>query len=104
MKDKSETSKLVMNFYVEVQPQFNINVKIIRRDNAKEFTSGPTKKFYKDNSIVHETSCVNTPQQNDRVERKNCHLLNVARALCFQANIPIEFFGGMCTYCSLSHK
>ncbi|RDX96269.1 hypothetical protein CR513_21093, partial [Mucuna pruriens] len=45
-------------------------------------------KFLKDNGVVHELTCVNTPQQSRVAERKNCHLLEIARAFLFQMFIP----------------
>jgi hypothetical protein len=51
------------------------------------------KKYFSEHGIIHQTSCTSTPQQNGRVERKHRHILNVARALRFQANLPIKFWG-----------
>ncbi|GKC60790.1 retrovirus-related pol polyprotein from transposon TNT 1-94 [Tanacetum coccineum] len=71
--------------------QFNKHVKIVLSDNGTEFTC--MRQFFLDERIIFQTSCVGTPQQNGRVERKHRHILNVARALRFQSSIPIDFLG-----------
>jgi len=76
-----------------VNTQFNRSIKIVRSDNGLEFTASHMFKFFSQNGISHQTSRVDTPQQNGIVERKHCHLLEVARALRFQANLPIKFWG-----------
>ena len=46
-----------------------------------------------DQGIVHQSSCVDTPQQNGVAERKNRHLLEVARSIMFTTNVPKHFWG-----------
>ena len=82
MKYKSQTSHLVQQFYFLILNQFNISIKQIRTDNGPEFS---LVSFYAEKEIIHQKSCVYTPQQNSVVERKHHqHLLNVTRALLFQ--------------------
>jgi transposase InsO family protein len=75
-----EAQKYFIQFHAMVNTQFNRSIKIVRSDNGLEFTVGYMFKFFSQNGISHQTSCVDTPQQNGIVERKHCHLLEVARA------------------------
>ncbi|XP_010463092.1 PREDICTED: uncharacterized protein LOC104743742 [Camelina sativa] len=63
---------------------------MVRSDNGTEFLC--LSSFFREKGIVHQTTCVGTPQQNGRVERKHLHLLNVARSLLFQAQLPTKFW------------
>ncbi|CAH9140526.1 unnamed protein product [Cuscuta epithymum] len=91
MKEKSEVKNILKQFFAMTSRQFNKMVKVVRSDNGKEFHS--LKDYYLDHGIIFQTSCVYTPQQNGRVERKHRHVLEVARTLRFHANLPIEFWG-----------
>ena len=88
---KNEASDQLKKFCALTERQFNTKVKTIRSDNGSEFLC--LTDYFLSNGIVHETSCVATPQQNARAERKHRHILNVARALRFQASLPLEFWG-----------
>lgn len=88
---KSEVSTLLQNFCAMADKQFGKSVKMIRTDNGTEFMV--LKSYFQKNGIVHQTSCVDTPQQNGRVERKHRHILNIARACLFQGRLPIDFWG-----------
>ncbi len=53
-----------------------------------EYMNGVFQEYLKSHEILHQTSCVNTSAQNGVSERKNNHLLEVARSLVFIMNIP----------------
>lgn len=76
-----------------MKTQFGVSIKILRSDNGSEFLNAPLKALLDSLGVIHQTSCVYTPQQNGKVERKHRHLLNVAKALRFQASLPIHFWG-----------
>lgn len=87
LRDKKEVLRFFIAFLIMVVKQFDVSVKTVRNDNGIEFRC--MFPYFENKGIVFQTSCVETPQQNGRVERKHRHILNVARAPMFQANIPI---------------
>ncbi|KAL2228641.1 UNVERIFIED_CONTAM: Retrovirus-related Pol polyprotein from transposon RE2 [Sesamum indicum] len=93
IKQKSQVPSILKQFSSLVQNQFNHRIKILRSDNGSEFLTHECQLLCSTLGIVHQTSCTYTPQQNGRIERKHRHLLDVARALLFQASLPIRFWG-----------
>lgn len=89
--DKLEVFQMFMSFFAMVDRQFGQKVKVVRSDNGTEFNC--LKDYFLANGILFQTSCVGTPQQNGRVERKHRHILSVARALRFQGHLPLSFWG-----------
>ena len=81
MLEKSEVVRLLQNFCAMSERQFGYPVKTVRSDNGTEFMV--LRSFFLEKGINHHTSCVDTPQQNGRVERKHRHILNVSRASLF---------------------
>lgn len=62
LKEKSEAGRHLMEFCNLVETQFGKIVKRISSDNGMEFDSRSIQSFYRDKGIIHETSCIDTPQ------------------------------------------
>ena len=45
------------------------------------------RSYLSDQGTIHQTACLGTPPQNGVAERKNHHLLEVAKSLMFQMNV-----------------
>nr|XP_011467783.1 PREDICTED: tyrosine-protein phosphatase non-receptor type 23-like [Fragaria vesca subsp. vesca] len=91
MQHKWDTQSLIKQFFAFASTQFSSQIKTFRSDIGAEFLS--LRNFFKDNGVIFQHSCVYMPQQNGVVESKHRHILQVARAFRFQANLPIKFWG-----------
>lgn len=88
LKHKNEVFKCFQDFHKLVTNQFSAKVRIIRTDNGIEYLNNQFVSYISDQGIIHQTTCPGTPPQNGVAERKNRHLLEVARSLMFQMNVP----------------
>ncbi|KAJ7954402.1 Retrovirus-related Pol polyprotein from transposon TNT 1-94 [Quillaja saponaria] len=93
LRAKNEVFTCFQMFHKLVCTQFDGKVKILRSDNGTEYTEGNFQKYLRDHGIMHQTSCVDTSAQNGTAERKNRHLLEVARSLMFTMNVPKAYWG-----------
>ncbi|GJT02372.1 ribonuclease H-like domain-containing protein [Tanacetum coccineum] len=84
IKSKDEVSHFIILFYNLIENQFKRKIKVFRSDNGTEFVNQFISKLCSDKGIIHQTSCVYTPQQNRIAERKHRHLLMLQGPLCFK--------------------
>ncbi|KAJ9546465.1 hypothetical protein OSB04_019008 [Centaurea solstitialis] len=88
LKTKDETSILIINFIKAVQVQFKLPVQTVRSDNGTEFKNQVLKGFYNSLGITQTFSAARTPEQNGVVERRNRTLVEAARSMLAQSQLP----------------
>ena len=88
LKAKSEVFSCFQLFHKMICTQFDTKIKILRTDNGTEYMNKNFDAYLESNGIIHQTSCPYTSAQNGVAERKNRHLLEVARSLMFTMNLP----------------
>ena len=91
MKEKSEAGIRFKDFHTMIQNQFQTKVKVFRSHNSKDYFNSILGEYFKAHGIIHQSSCIDTPQQNGIAERKNRHLLEVARSIMFTTHVPNQF-------------
>lgn len=63
-------------------------IRRLRSNNAKEFISEDMRNVCRRNNIVPEHSAPYCPEQNGRVERQNCTIIEMARNILTASNLP----------------
>ncbi|RVW22242.1 Retrovirus-related Pol polyprotein from transposon TNT 1-94 [Vitis vinifera] len=105
MKNRAKLFSIFQKFYAEIQTQFNISIRVLRSDNAREYFSAPFTSFMSHHGILHQSSCAHTPQQNGVAERKNRHLVETTRTILLHSNVPFRFWGdAVLTACYLINR
>jgi Reverse transcriptase (RNA-dependent DNA polymerase) len=98
LKGKDEVFKVCQEFCKMIETQFGKNLKILRSDNGTEFVNQNMHHFLKSKGILHQTTCVGTPQQNGVAERKNRNILEITRSLLLESKMPAIFWDNAVTY------
>lgn len=93
LNHKSEVCKVFQEFYKLVKTQYKCDIKVLQSDNGGEYINNEMQIFCKNNSIRHQTSCANTPEQNGVAERRNRQILEIVRASLFDMKVPRQFWG-----------
>ena len=88
MKSRFELFSYFSAFCAKIQTQFQVSVQTLKSDNAKEYLSESFQSFMLQHEILHQTSCVDMLSQNGVAERKNGHLLEIARGPFVQDECP----------------
>lgn len=92
LKSKNEVMEVFKDFHNLVTNHFSSQIQTLRSDNGTEYMSHVMTQYLSNHGIMHQTSCVGTPQQNGIAERKNRDLLEKTRALMLQMNVPKRFW------------
>lgn len=93
MHKKYDVKYLFENFYTMIENQFQTKIGILHSGNGTKYFNEHLGEFLNDKDIFHQSTRRNTPQQNGIAERKNKHLLEVARAIMFYMHIPKYLWG-----------
>ena len=90
---------------LKFETQFNTFICILPSDNAKKYLSASISSFMSSHGILHQSSCVYTPQQHGVAECKNHHLVETALTLLLHHKVPQRFLGdAILTACYLINR
>ncbi|KAK2404675.1 putative mitochondrial protein [Trifolium repens] len=93
IKVKSEAFDVFKKFKALVEKQSGKSIKVLRTDGGGEYTSTEFENYCKEKGIIHEVTAPYTPQHNGLAERRNRSILNMARSMVKQKQLPKRFWG-----------
>lgn len=92
IKNKSEVFNCFREYAQMVQTKFRKRISTLRCDNGREYYSNEFKNYCKENGTVIDYTVPYTPQQNGKAERFNRSLVEKARSMMSDSNVPKHFW------------
>ena len=93
IKSKSEAFDCFVRFKKCSENVLNLKIKSVRTDNGGEFINRRFEELFESEGIEHQQTVPYSPQSNGIAERMNRTLLDKARTMLIDAELPIEFWG-----------
>lgn len=93
LKQKNEVTGTLKYHIQTAETQTGIHVKRIRTDNGGEFINEGLGTYLRQKGIIHERTAPYSPAQNGVAERMNRTLVEAARTLLSEAQLPLPFWG-----------
>lgn len=92
LESKDQVANKFNIFKNFVENQTNKKIKTLRSDNGGEYCNNAFKNIVESSGILHQTTCAYTSQQNGKAERYFRSLMDKARCLLTDANLPNKFW------------
>ena len=90
MKNKDEVFIKFKEFKALIENHTEKKIKIFLSENGREFTSNEFKKLCKDSGIKRDLTTPYNPQQNGVTERKNRMIMEAARTMLHDQDLPMH--------------
>ena len=92
LKTKDQVFDCFLTWKALAEKQSKRKLKTLRTDNGGEYTSTQFEKYLKEEGIRHERTVPKTLQQNGAAERLNRTLVESARSMLLDANLPKRYW------------
>jgi transposase InsO family protein len=98
LREKSETTDLVIEFIELLKTQLGKKPKIFRSDRGGEYMNDRLQNYFAKEGIKFQCTVGYAPQQNGIAERKNRTLVEAVRSMLSESGLPLSLWGeAVCT-------
>nr|GEX10698.1 hypothetical protein [Tanacetum cinerariifolium] len=102
---KDETSGILKSFKIRIENLVDQKVKVIKCDDGTEFKNREMNQFCEMKGILRQFSLARTPQQNEVAKIRNRTLIEAARTMLSDSELPTTFWAeAVSTACYVQNR